>query len=911
MSEPTLLVTKFMIPPLRTHLLPRAALIERLNQNITSPLVLLSAGAGFGKTTLLAAWANQSPHSVAWLMLDSLDNDPQRFWIAMITALRTRLPSVGEAALAQLHSPQPPQMVPLLTTLINDLVICGQEIVLILDDYHLIEEASIHSSLMFLLDHAPSCLHLLLSSRVDPPLTLSRWRGRGQMVELRDVDLRVSEQEASNFLRQVMGLHLDVQDEQRLAVRTEGWLVGLQLAALSLTRHDDPSAWVLEFSGSQRLILDYVQDEILAHLPSAMRRFLLRVCILPRMNASLCEAVTGKPASQQMLEALERLNLFMIPLDEQRQWYRLHDLFREALLARLQVIQPELISRLYERAAGWYECQGLRADAIEAALKAGAFTLAAGLIESCFNPTSAHNEYHTLCRWLGLLPEEFIHAQPALSFWAAYATMFTSPRGAPASWMRIEPLLQWAKQGFEAKGQREQLADVLELQAVLTFFQGDVAGALAMSEQASLFLSERSIMYGVSFLFRGVVQILAGNLDAAWQDFLAGYRIYVSLGDIAATFASLLWLGEVCFARGELRRASDYYHQALAYIGEDLEAFEQQLVTGTGEQEPFFVSWAYHNLAQLSYEWNELATAQQYLSQTQVLGEDQEEGVHLLTSGDLIRARLLHRCGETVQAQKLLEQWERKARFLWMLRAVRAGQARLQLEKGNLSAVEYWYSTREHTLGLLVCEQEGELPYVKREEEALLLVRLYLVQEKVEEALHEVTCWKEKAQAQGRMRAVLEMLILQALAHFVGRAIPQARSTLIEALRLAQPENYQRLFLDEGQPMQALLKGVVVEIQEKYLADYASGLLHAFEQAQQMQASSARRPGPSGLLEPLTSQEQRVLLLLAEGASNQQIATQLVIQLVTVKKHVTNLLGKLGAANRTQAIVRAREYGLL
>ena len=686
----------------------------------------------------------------------------------------------------------------------------------------------------------------------------------------------------------------------------------MQLAALSLSRHDDPSAWVLEFSGSQRLILDYVQDEVLARLPAAMRRFLLRVCILPRMNASLCEVVTRKLASQQMLEALERLNLFMVPLDERRQWYRLHDLFREALLARLQVIQPELIPRLYERAAGWYERQGLRADAIEAALKAGAFTHAAGLIESCFNPTSARNEYHTLCRWLGLLPEEFIQARPVLSFWAAYATMFTSPRGAPATRARIEPLLQWAKQGFEAKGQREQLADALELQAVLTFFQGDVAMALSMSEQASLFLSELSIMYGVSLLFRGMVKMLAGNLDAAWQDFLTGHRIYVSLGDIVATFAALLWLGEVCFARGELLRASDYYHQALVHTDEDPEAFQQQLITGTGEQEPFFVSWAYHNLAQLSYEWNELTTAQQYLSQAQALGEDQEGGIHLLTSGNLIRIRLQHRCGETVQAQKLLGQWERKARSLWMLRAIRADQARLQLERGNLSAVEYWYSTREHTFGLPVREQEGELPYVNLEEEALLLVRLYLAQEKVEEALQEVTYWKERAQAQGRMHAVLEMLILQALAYFAGRAIPQARTILIEALRLAQPENYRRLFLDEGLPMQALLKNMIAEIQERPLADYASSLLHAFGQEQEKeQAFSVRMPGTSALIEPLTSQEQRVLHLLAEGASNQQIATQLVIQLVTVKKHVTNLLGKLGAANRTQAIVRAREYGLL
>lgn len=292
MSQSHLLVTKFTIPPLRARLLARIALIEQLNQYCTLPLVLLSAGAGFGKTTLLAAWANQRPSPVAWLSLDPLDNDPQRFWSAMIAALRTRLPTIGETALTQLRSAQPSQLTPLLTSLINDLASCGEQIVLIVDDYHLIEEPGIHASLSFLLEHAPSCLHLLLSSRVDPPLALSRWRARGQMAEIRDRDLRVSEQEGSLFLQQVMGVHLDIEDEHRLVQRTEGWLVGLQLAALSLSRQDNPSAWVSAFGGTQRLIQDYLQDEILALQKPAIRRFLLRVCILPRMNAELCQAVT-------------------------------------------------------------------------------------------------------------------------------------------------------------------------------------------------------------------------------------------------------------------------------------------------------------------------------------------------------------------------------------------------------------------------------------------------------------------------------------------------------------------------------------------------------------------------------------------------------------------------------------------
>jgi LuxR family maltose regulon positive regulatory protein len=910
MSEPSLLVTKFTVPPVRAHLLPRVDLIERLNQSNTLPLVLLSAGAGFGKTTLLAAWASQYTQPVAWLTLDPLDNDPQRFWSAVVTALRMRFPTLGEAAFARLQEAQPPQLISLLTSLVNDLVAWGQEVVLIVDDYHLIEEPSIHASLSFLLDHAPSCLHLLLSSRVDPPLALSRWRARGQMAEIRDRDLRVSEQEGSLFLQQVMGMQLGAEDEHRLVQRTEGWLVGLQLAALSLSRQDDPSAWISAFRGTQRLIQDYLQDEILARQKPAIRRFLLRVCILSRMNAELCQAVTGKADSQQMLETLERNNLFVTALDEQRQWYRFHDLVREALLARLQMTQPELMAKLYARASHWYEQQGLLVNAIEAALSAGVFEHAARLIEHRIDLASHRNEYHTLCRWLGQLPQEIMQTQPSLCFWYALALMYTTPRRDPASWARIKPLLLWAQQGFAARDQRTQLAEALELDATLAFFQGDLASELALVEQVSPLVSKRSVMSVNDCLFRGERQLLAGKLDVAWQRFLEGQKIAEETGALPAGIGASLWLGEVCRARGELERASHYYHQALAQAESDSENFQQQLMTETGDQELFFASWAYHNLAQLAYEWNDLEAAQQYLLQVQARGEDPEQEIHILTCGGLIHARLLHRCGETVQAHNLLERWERQARFPWVLRAIHTARARLHLEVGNLSAVERWSRTKDQFFGFPLREQDRALPSVFQEEEALLVVRLLLAQEKAEEALQELAPWKEQAQAQGRILMLLEILILEALAHFAARSLPLARSSLLQALRLAQPENFQRLFLDEGQPMQALLKSSLKEIQEPELALYVRHLLKALEREQGLIASSAVSD-TYALLEPLTSQEQRVLRLLAEGASNQQIATQLVIELSTVKKHMTNILAKLGATNRTQAVVRAREYGLL
>jgi LuxR family maltose regulon positive regulatory protein len=902
----SMVVTRFAIPPARTHLLARAALIESLNQNCSCPLVLLSASAGAGKTTLLATWARQHSHPVAWLSLDSFDNDPLHFWSAVLLALRTRFPLLGEEALTRLLSSQSPNFILFVTMLLNEIAASGEEITLILDDYHLIEEPAIHSSLTYWLTHAPTCLHLVLSSRIDPPLALSRFRARGQLAELRDADLRLSEQEVPAFLQRVMGLRLDAEDERRLAERTEGWLVGLQLAALSLARHPNPSAWVRAFGGDQRLILDYLREELLSRQEASIRRFLLRVCILPRMNASLCQTVTGKATSQQLLDVLERRNLFVIPLDDHRQWYRFHDLFREALLAYAQTIQPELLPTLYERAALWYEQHGLLPEAIDASLQAGSFERAASLIERTVDPKSFRNAYHTLCRWFGQMPQEIIQAQPALSFLYALAIMFTSQRRAPASWERIEPLLRRAEQGFAANDQRERLGDALELHAELAFFQEDTPRMIEFARQATPLLSEHNLMYSTNFLSRGYEDFLAGDLEAAWQHFLAGQKFCQSGGNFTAMQAASLFLGEVCLARGELHKACDYFQQVLDLAYEDSEMVQHQLITGAGDRESFFLSWAYCNLARLSYEWNDLERAHQYLTQAQVFERDAAQGIHVLASKPLTRIHVLLRLQQWNQAQSLLEMWQRQARFPWVHQAIHAVQARLDLALGNLSAVEQWLR-REPPFASFVQEHEKAHSYVYQEEGALLLIRLHLAQKNAREALLACVPWKEQARTRGRLHTLLEILLLEAQALFLADEFVQAQTTLIQALKLALPERYQRLFLDEGRSMASLLGSTLGQIQDPDLKAYAQRLLDAFDHT----PASAPGRDSSVVLEPLTPQEQRVLRLLAEGLSNQQIADQLIISLATARKHVSNILGKLGAANRTQAIVRARECALL
>ena len=418
MPEPDVLETKFTILPLRSVLLHRSHLLEVLEQSRSVPLTLLSAGAGFGKTTLLSAWASRNTGTVAWLSLDEQDNDPTRFWTYVIAALRhsgPRLSTGGEAALEMLHSPQPPLLTSALISLINELAALGQDTALILDDYHVISEQAIHDSLQFVLDHLPACLHLLLASRVDPPLALTRLRVRGQLVEIRDTDLRLDNREAASFLTRVMNLSLSENDMHLLETRTEGWIAGLQLAALSMRKRDDVSTFIKTFSGSQRFILDYVQEEILAQLPEAQQCFLLYTSVLERMNAELCQILTGEQASQQMLEALERANLFLIPLDDERRWYRFHTLFREVLLARLQAREPSQVVRLHREAALWFQRQGWPREAVSHALATQDFAFAAELLEDCIERLSRQGELQTLLTWIKLLPLEVLRTHPRLA----------------------------------------------------------------------------------------------------------------------------------------------------------------------------------------------------------------------------------------------------------------------------------------------------------------------------------------------------------------------------------------------------------------------------------------------------------------------------------------------------------------
>lgn len=911
--EMTMVVTRLSPPHLPATLVVRDRLLAVVDTALSRPLTLLSATAGWGKTTLLATWAHRHPQVVAWLHLEEMDNDPTRFWTSLIEALRRCRPEIGAHALTLLQSSAP--LATSLTALLNELAgphVETSPVLLILDDYHVINEPKIHSSLTFWLEHLPPHVHLLLASRTDPDLPLARLRVRGQLGEVRHIELRFTREETQDFLTQRMGIALSEKDVELLQARTEGWIASLHLAALVLQKHADPSTYVQTLSGSQRFLLDYLREEVLSSLPETLQDFLLQTSGLDPLNASLCDAMTGREDSDRLLEQVERANLFLQPLDESRQWYRYHALWAQAMQheARRR-LGAAAVRGLHSQASLWYEQQRLFPEAIEAALRGEDFSRIAMLVERFVVPNRFRNEYHLLCSWLKRLPDEVLQAKPELCFLFARALILTTDRRSSAMLTRGVQLLQWAAQGFEAKEQWEQQGEALQLSAHFVFLQGDLRSVLTLIHQAHPLLTKHSRMYPHNLMCRGFAALHMGEVQIAWEYLLDGYEQLKNLGDHSGAFSTSLVLSAVCLEKCELDRASHYYHQALGHIDEDQDPIWQQLFLETGGREPFFISWAHHWLAQLVYERNELAEARLSLSQARALRKEPEEEINVLASGSLIPARLLHASGETAQAQDVLSTWEIHARFPWSLRAIRACRARLHLADGDLSAVEQWAQETQQADLAQASDLEEKLPLLLEQEEALLLVRFHLAQMRGETALQELVPWKEQAQAQGRKRSVLEIQILEALAHVVCQEHSQARSSLLQALKLAQPQKHQRVFLDEGSAMEALLRTLLPELRESSLLSFAHILLRGFAEDAGVQPPQKVSREDTLLLEPLSEQELRVLRLLVVGRSNPEIASALMISLNTVKTHVQSLYRKLDVHNRMEASETARRLSLL
>jgi LuxR family transcriptional regulator, maltose regulon positive regulatory protein len=915
-----LLMVKLQQPRLSRTLVEREHLLARLDEGLSGKLTLLSAPAGCGKTTLVRQWvADRSARSrlppVAWVWLDAGDNDPHRFWRYLITACQTFQANLGRTALALLAT-SPPPLEAALTLFLNDLSqlplsdtspdslsgggdasapLSGQRrAILVLEDYHVITSPEVHQTVTSLIDHLPTTLHVMLLMRGDPPFPLAHLRASDDLNELHAQDLRFSPQETQTFLQHALPFPLSEEVIASLQARMEGWVAGLRLLTLALQGRSDRQQvehMLASISGTHRHLVEYFVSEVLVSQPEPLQRFLLHTSMLSRLTGPLCDAVTGGHESEQLLELLAHADLFLQPLDEVGEWYRYHALFAEAMQheARRR-LGEEAVLACSRRASSWYEQQSLLTEAIETALQAGMLAHAAVLIERLIGSQHLHEmqEHHTYRRWLGALPEALLGQHPRLCLRFAMLLLFSPARRAQTSWAAIERPLHLAEHAFQAENNRSGLAEVGAFRALFARVQGDLAQAAQLARQALAWLPEQEHQWrGTCLGFIGEEELQAGSLDVARQTVLEALALFATAGNTYATRASLLGLGEVCLLQGELRQAADLYREVFTTAGEDLFDKGQALL----------------GLARLSYEWNALEVAQQQANEAFELGARLAEQT-LQAQASLVLARIEQARGQTTQAQQRLHAL--LAHLLphsspLLQREILAWQAHFALAAHDLAAVQLWSTTR--------ARQGESMPRLQQEQEELLLARLLLAQGKPEEALLQLEYWQVDAHQQGRTRSEMEVLLLLALAHAAQQRLSQASLLLKEVLLLAQAEGYQRLLLDAGEPLAALLRAVLPAIRKDLSAPYVRTLLQAFAQPHldQLAPLASEGPASAALLKPLSAQEQRVLRLVVAGCSNSEIAEALVVSSSTVKTHVRNIYHKLNVKSRKEAreIVRS------
>ena len=943
-----LLRTKLDVPPPRPHTLARERLLALIPSAPGTRLVLLSAPAGFGKTTLLATWSRtllgQRGTAVAWLALDESDNDPARFLAYLVTSLGQALAPEGPDGVAPaLIDPTGANGESVLIRLVNAVAAIDRDVVLVLDDYHLINAPAVHAAVAFLLEHLPSRACLAIGSRADPPLPLARLRAREQLIELRAADLRFTPDEVQAFLT-ASNLALAPDEVQAVGAYVEGWPAGVQLVALAL--HAAPCEWTAEvgrepsdlpaghvlgrLNGSQQHVFAYLADDVFERQPAHRKAFLLQTAILDRMCGSLCDAVvlgqrqevigdretetplspiTHRPApdesySRLILEELEHANLFVMPLDGQRHWYRYHYLFRAFLRARLDRESPVAVADLHRRASAWYEQHQLLDHAVEHALAAGERARAAVLIESSAIAIVERGEYATLHRWLEQIPDAILAARPALCLWAAWAALLAGEVA------RIESPLRRAEHAWLAAHDHRRLGEVAHLQAHLARLRHDATQTIAAAQQALANLAEEELtLRAGSVLALGAGQLLAGDLEAASVTLADAYT-QCQAHNFLGMLVALCCLGDLAVQRGQLHAAAAKYQEVIAQAG----------ARALWERWPAAIG-----LGDLARERNDLDQALKILQPALAAAEQAGVAVYL-TAGYLALARTQQARGESTAAAIILDRALQGAHQLGSpayARQIRAEQARLALAQGDLGSAQRWQ-----------LELEGE-PDAAREVEALIQARMLIAQGRQApgnpalHAAHSILArLREDAAAHGRTGSLIELLALTALAEAASGHRDQAIGVLQQALLLAMPEGYARIFLDEGAPMRSLIADCRLQIAQPLsgrerehvqpLLAYVERLLAAFGDCR-LQIADCRSPAEqsaiynlqSAMVEPLSERELEVLRLIAGGASNQAIAAALVISIGTVKSHINHILGKLAACNRTEAVSRARALGLL
>jgi LuxR family maltose regulon positive regulatory protein len=910
-ERPFPLATKLYIPKPRPVLVTRQRLIETLNTGLARKLTLVSAPAGFGKTTLLTAWVQQlqsdggpSPNlpCVAWISLDNDDNDPNRFFAYLIAALQTILPTFGDDLLTAVQSPQPTILDSLVAGLLNELAELPQNILLVMDDFHLIETTDIHDKLNFFLEHLPPTVHLVLSTRADPPWPLGRIRAGGHLAELRSKDLRFTAAETTTFLNEVMGLDLTAADITSLEERTEGWIAGLQMAALSIRGQSDTAGFIQRFSGRHRFVLDYLIEEVLVQQPPETQQFLLQTAVLDRLCASLCDAIlnnTQSPTSnlqspsQTILAQLESANLFIIPLDDERRWYRYHHLFADLLYTRLEQQQPEIISSLHQRASDWFAQHNMPRTAIAHALKGQIFDRAADLIEQFGEDMILLGDNATLSNWLDDLPEEVWQKRPLLCLYRADTLQWTGHREA------VEAYLQQAEHALEIQSdnlptleKNKILGHIATLRAHNALTSGDIPQVLTMSAQALELLPEGHFLRVTTSTARGGALWTQGDVAATEAAFRMGYQAGIAGGHWLAAVPAACYVGMQLVKQGRLHEAAAIYREGIVLANKE-------------RKRPFPVGgFPLVKLGDILREWNQLDEAAEVihegvtlckkLGQADVLTDAYSSLARLqITLGKLDAAAKTIALADQLVTQTAIDPFE----VCWLDDC----RVRLWLAQGEVETAVRWANRSGLT-------SDSPLSY-HHDLHHINLLRILAAQggEALQPALALAQRLLFAAQKAGWIHETIEILLLQAKALQANKQTESALFSLEHAVTLAQPGGYVRIFLDEGQPVAQLLAML------SHPNDYVKQLSAAFAEEEPVEKETAvsALTSSSPLLEPLSERELEVLQLIAGGYSNQEIALQLTVSLSTVKWHSSNIYGKLGVKNRSQAVAKARMLGIL
>ena len=906
-----LLQTKLFVPRSRRGRVPRPRLAERLDRGAASKLTLVSAPAGFGKTTLLVEWLAAGPASAttapsaAWLSLDQGDNDPATFWTYVIAALQTVAPGVGADTLTLLQESQLAPIESVLTTLLNHLDAITRDIVLVIDDYHVIDAREVQDGMAFLLDHLPQQMHLVIASRADPALPLARLRARGELVELRAAELRFTPDEAAAYLNETMGLALTAQDVAVLEGRTEGWIAALQLAALSIQGRDDVPAFIAGFAGDDRYIVDYLAEEVLQRQPEHVQDFLLHTSILDRLSGPVCDAVTGQGGGKAMLEALERGNLFLVTLDDRRHWFRYHHLFADVLKARLLDQQHHRIPDLHRQASAWYEQTGEHSEAIRHALAAKDFERAADLVEVAIPAMRRSRQEATLRDWVEVLPDDLIRVRPVLGVTHAGALLLGGEFEHVESRLRdAERWLYTSKDLGEgpaapstetvivADGEVRRLPCWIAIyRAALAQAQGDIAATVTYARQAlELVLIDDDLGRGAAAGFLGLSAWTSGDLEAGYQSYADCMASVQRAGHIPDALGCAITLGDIRVAQGRLSDADRTYEKALALAS----THGGLALRGTAD--------LYVAMSELYRERDDLQAATGHLLRSQELGE--HTGLpHNRHRWPVAMAGIRRAQGDLHGALALLNEAERLyiGGFSPDVRPVPALKARVWVAQGRLREALGWVRERGLSVG-------DDLSYL-HEFEHITLAKVLLAQHitmRAEGCLTEATRLSERllraAEAGARAGSVIEILLVHAVAQQASGDLPAALASLKRALTLTEPEGYVRIFADVGAPMASLLKAAA---KQGIAPGYVRRLLAAVTK------TGDATPVQSGLIEPLSERELDVLRLLGSDLAGPDIARTLTVSLSTVRTHTNRIYAKLGVSNRRAAVRRAHELDLL